>query len=160
MLTITPEKNPLPYLPQRVYFAYSASLSAYALSRYLFPIGTLSMLQLNDQHPAVHSIWVTKSRVIPTFPSFSTESADTVIGDFRPIRVMNNDNSSDEDLDVSEDDDLESDDPLADEDSSFDDFDDEFDDDFQEEESDPDWEHPDDLRPEAPPPSKSSGGKK
>ena len=43
---------------------------------------------------------------------------------------------------------------------SGDDFDDEFDDDFQEEESDPDWEHPDDLRPEAPPPSKSPGGKK
>ena len=70
-----------------------------------------------------------------------------------------NEESTDEDLDVGDDSDLESDDPLADEDSNFDDFDDEFDDDFQEEESDPDWEHPDDLRPEAPPPSKSSGKK-
>ena len=118
------------------------------------------MLQLNDQHPAVHSIWVTKIRVIPTFPSFSTEFADPLIGDFRLIQVTNSEESTDEDLDVGDDNDLESDDPLADEDSNFDDFDDEFDDDFQEEESDPDWEHPDDLRPEAPPPSKSPGGKK
>ena len=118
------------------------------------------MLQLYDQHPAVHSIWVTKSRVIPTFPSFSTEFADPLIGDFRLIQVTNSEESTDEDLDVGDDNDLESDDPLADEDSNFDDFDDEFDDDFQEEESDPDWEHPDDLRPEAPPPSKSPGGKK
>ena len=118
------------------------------------------MLQLNDQHPAVHSTWVTKSRVIPTFPSFSKELADPSIGDVRPIQVVNNEESPDDDLDVGDDNDMESDDPLADEDSNFDDFDDEFDDDFQEDESDPDWEHPDDLRPEAPPPSKSSGGKK
>ena len=118
------------------------------------------MLLLNDQYPAVHSIWVTKSQVIPSFPSFSKELANPLIGDFRPIQVVNNGESTDDDLDVGDDNDLESDDPLADEDSNFDDFDDEFDDDFQEEESDPDWEHPDDLRPEAPPPSKSSGGKK
>ena len=118
------------------------------------------MLQLNAQHPAVHSIWGTKSRVIPLFPSFSRELPTPLIGDFRLIQVTNNEESTDEDLDIGDDNDLESDDPLADEDSNFDDFDDEFDDDFQEEESDPDWEHPDDLRPEAPPPSKSPGGKK
>ena len=60
------------------------------------------MLQLNDQHPAVHSIWVTKSRVIPTFPSFSTEFADPLIGDFRLIQVTNSEESTDEDLDVGE----------------------------------------------------------
>ncbi len=118
------------------------------------------MLQLNDQHPAVHSICGTKSRVIPLFPSFSRELLTPLIGDFRLIQVTNNEESTDEDLDIGDANDLESDDPLADEDSNFDDFDDEFDDDFQEEESDPDWEHPDDLRPEAPPPSKSPGGKK
>ena len=61
------------------------------------------MLQLNDQHPAVHSIWVTKSRVIPTFPSFSTEFADPLIGDFRLIQVTNSEESTDEDLDVGDD---------------------------------------------------------
>jgi hypothetical protein len=45
----------------------------------------------------------------------------------------------------------------ADEESSFDDFDDEFDDDFEEEESDPDWDHPDEDEPEPPP---AKGGKK
>ncbi len=83
-----------------------------------------------------------------------------MIGDIRPIQIINSDESTEDDLDVGDDDNLDSDDPLADEDSNFDDFDDEFDDDFQEEENDPDWEHPDDLRPEAPPPSKSPGGKK
>jgi hypothetical protein len=65
-----------------------------------------------------------------------------------------------DDLDVGDDDNLTGDDPLADEESSFDDFDDDFDDDFEEEETDPDWDHPDDLEPEAPPPGKPSGGKK
>ena len=124
------------------------------------------MLQLNDQQLAVHSLWGTKKRMIPV-PS-TTAKAMThqliddigVIGDIRPIQVVNNDESTEDDLDVGDDDNLDSDDSLADEDSNFDDFDDEFDDDFQEEESDPDWEHPDDLRPEAPLPSKSPGGKK
>ena len=49
--------------------------------------------------------------------------------------------------------------PLADEESSFDDFDDEFDDDFAEEESDPDWDHPDEGD-EEPPPGKGAGKKK
>ena len=65
-----------------------------------------------------------------------------------------------DDLDIGDDDSLTSDDPLADEESSFDDFDDDFDDDFEEEETDPDWDHPGDLEPEAPPPGKPSGGKK
>ena len=116
------------------------------------------MLQLNNQYPAVHSIWITKSRVIPSFPLFSKEFTDPLIGDFRPIQVVNNEESTDDDLDIGDDNDLESDDPLADEDSNFDDFDDEFDDDFQEEESDPDWEHQMTFA-RAPPPSKSSGGK-
>lgn len=50
--------------------------------------------------------------------------------------------------------------PAADEESSFDDFDDEFDDDFEEESNDPDWDHPDDAAPEAPPPGKGGGRKK
>jgi hypothetical protein len=45
----------------------------------------------------------------------------------------------------------------GDEESNFDDFDDEFDDDFEEEESDPDWDHPDEDEPEPPP---AKGGKK
>jgi len=47
----------------------------------------------------------------------------------------------------------------ADEESSFDDFDDEFDDDFEEEGDDPDWDHPDDGDAE-PPPAKGTGKKK
>jgi len=49
--------------------------------------------------------------------------------------------------------------PLADEDSTFDDFDDEFDDDFEEEENDPDWDHPDEGDA-PPPPGKGTGRKK
>jgi hypothetical protein len=50
--------------------------------------------------------------------------------------------------------------PLADEDSTFDDFDDEFDDDFEEEENDPDWDHPDEGDAPPPPPAKGPGRKK
>lgn len=50
--------------------------------------------------------------------------------------------------------------PLADEESSFDDFDDEFDDDFEEEENDPDWDHPDDGDNDTLPPGKNPGRKK
>lgn len=80
-------------------------------------------------------------------------------GDQPALVVCSNDDGED-DLDVGDDDSLTADDPLADEESSFDDFDDDFDDDFEEEETDPDWDHPDDLEPEAPPPGKPSGGKK
>jgi hypothetical protein len=118
------------------------------------------MLQPNDQQLAVHSLWGTKKRMISLFPELAEVISIPSIGDIRPIQIMNNEESTEDDLDVGDDDNLDSGDPLADEDSNFDDFDDEFDDDFQEEESDPDWEHPDDLRPEAPPPSKSPGGKK
>jgi hypothetical protein len=47
----------------------------------------------------------------------------------------------------------------AEEESSFDDFDDEFDDDFEEDATDPDWDHPDDGDAE-PPPGKGGGKKK
>lgn len=77
----------------------------------------------------------------------------------RALVVCSNDDG-DDDLDIGDDDSLTADDPMADEESSFDDFDDDFDDDFEEEETDPDWDHPDDLEPEAPPPGKPSGGKK
>ncbi len=50
--------------------------------------------------------------------------------------------------------------PLAEEESSFDDFDDEFDDDFEEESNDPDWDHPGDAEPGPLPPSKGPGKKK
>ena len=93
--------------------------------------------------------------MISLFPESAEVISVPSIGDIRPIQIMNNEESTEDDLDVGDDDNLDSDDPLADEDSNFDDFDDEFDDDFQEEESDPDWEHPDDLRPEAPPPSRT-----
>lgn len=78
----------------------------------------------------------------------------------QPGLVVCSTDDGDDDLDVGDDDSLTADDPLADEESSFDDFDDDFDDDFEEEETDPDWDHPDDLEPEAPPPGKPSGGKK
>jgi hypothetical protein len=67
---------------------------------------------------------------------------------------------SDEDDDVGDEEDLAVSQPLADEESSFDDFDDEFDDDFEEEESDPDWDHPDDADIDEPPPAKPPGGRK
>jgi hypothetical protein len=65
----------------------------------------------------------------------------------------------DDDDDLGDEEDLAVSQPLADEESSFDDFDDEFDDDFEEEENDPDWDHPDDDNDE-PPPGKGAGGKK
>jgi len=65
----------------------------------------------------------------------------------------------DEDEDLGDEEDLAVAQPLADEESSFDDFDDEFDDDFEEEENDPDWDHPDDGD-EEPPPGKGTGKKK
>ncbi len=78
----------------------------------------------------------------------------------RRIPAVCSADDGDDDLDVGDDDSLTADDPLADEESSFDDFDDDFDDDFEEEETDPDWDHPDDLEPEAPPPGKAAGGRK
>lgn len=59
----------------------------------------------------------------------------------------------DDEEDVGDEEDLAAAQPLAEEESSFDDFDDEFDDDFEEEENDPDWDHPDDGD-ETPPPGK------
>ena len=68
--------------------------------------------------------------------------------------------NSDDDDDLGDEEDLAVSQPLADEESSFDDFDDEFDDDFEEEENDPDWDHPDDGDIDEPPPPKPPGGKK
>jgi hypothetical protein len=65
----------------------------------------------------------------------------------------------DEDEDLGDEEDLSVAQPLADEESSFDDFDDEFDDDFEEDENDPDWDHPDDGD-EEPPPGKGAGTRK
>lgn len=69
------------------------------------------------------------------------------------------DDPDEEDDDLGDEEDLSVTQPLADEESSFDDFDDEFDDDFEEEENDPDWDHPDDAD-EEPPPAKGPGKKK
>jgi hypothetical protein len=69
------------------------------------------------------------------------------------------DDPDDEEDDLGDEEDLAVGQPLADEESSFDDFDDEFDDDFEEEENDPDWDHPDDAD-EEPPPAKGPGKKK
>jgi hypothetical protein len=57
----------------------------------------------------------------------------------------------DDEDDLGDEEDLAVSEPLADEESSFDDFDDEFDDDFEEEENDPDWDHPDEGDEEPPP---------
>ena len=62
--------------------------------------------------------------------------------------------------DLGDEEDLAAAQPIADEESSFDDFDDEFDDDFEEEENDPDWDHPDEADIDEPPPGKGSGPKK
>ena len=160
MPTITRRQRlPFPSCP-RVYILLIQKGRLRSLETLPFPLGILSMLQPNDQQLAVHSLWGTKKRMISLFPELAEVISIPAIGDIRPIQIMNNEESTEDDLDVGDDDNLDSGDPLADEDSNFDDFDDEFDDDFQEEESDPDWEHPDDLRPEAPPPSKSPGGKK
>jgi len=72
--------------------------------------------------------------------------------------VCVDDDEADEE-DLGDEEDLAVAQPLADEESSFDDFDDEFDDDFEEEENDPDWDHPDDTD-EEPPPGKGPGKKK
>ena len=69
------------------------------------------------------------------------------------------DDPLDDDDDLGDQDDLAINPPLADEESSFDDFDDEFDDDFEEEENDPDWDHPEESEPE-PPPGKGGGRKR
>jgi hypothetical protein len=66
----------------------------------------------------------------------------------------------DEEDDLGDEEDLAVAQPLADEESSFDDFDDEFDDDFEEEENDPDWDHPDDAGDDELPPGKGPGSKK
>jgi hypothetical protein len=73
--------------------------------------------------------------------------------------VCTDDDEDGEDEELGDEEDLAVAQPLADEESSFDDFDDEFDDDFEEEENDPDWDHPDDTD-EEPPPGKGSGRKK
>ena len=73
--------------------------------------------------------------------------------------VCSDDDEDAEDEDLGDEEDLAVSQPLADEESSFDDFDDEFDDDFEEEENDPDWDHPDDTD-EEPPPGKPPGKKK
>jgi hypothetical protein len=65
----------------------------------------------------------------------------------------------DEEEELGDEEDLSTSQPLADEDSTFDDFDDEFDDDFEEEENDPDWDHPDEGDA-PPPPGKGTGRKK
>jgi hypothetical protein len=70
------------------------------------------------------------------------------------------DDPADDEDDLADQEDLAASPPLADEESTFDDFDDEFDDDFEEEENDPDWDHPDDKEPEPPPPGKGGGRKK
>lgn len=62
--------------------------------------------------------------------------------------------------DLGDEEDLAVSQPLADEESSFDDFDDEFDDDFEEDENDPDWDHPDDVDSDEPPPGKGGGSRK
>jgi hypothetical protein len=69
-------------------------------------------------------------------------------------------NEPDEDDDLGDEEDLAVSQPLADEESSFDDFDDEFDDDFEEDENDPDWDHPDDADIDEPPPPKPPAGRK
>lgn len=66
----------------------------------------------------------------------------------------------DEDSDVGDEEDLAVPLPAPDEESTFDDFDDDFDDDFEEDDNDPDWDHPDDAKPESPPPGKGGGKKK
>ncbi|RLT14835.1 MAG: hypothetical protein DWI25_03885 [Planctomycetota bacterium] len=50
--------------------------------------------------------------------------------------------------------------PAIEEEAGFEDFDDDFDDDFEEDETDPDWDHPEDAKPELPPPGKGGGRKK
>jgi hypothetical protein len=69
------------------------------------------------------------------------------------------DADGDEEEELGDEEDLSVAQPLADEDSTFDDFDDEFDDDFEEEENDPDWDHPDEGDA-PPPPGKAPGRKK
>jgi hypothetical protein len=83
-----------------------------------------------------------------TTPSRGVAAPDRIRGSIEP-----------EDEDLGDEEDLAVAQPLADEESSFDDFDDEFDDDFEEEENDPDWDHPDDAEPEEPPPAKGGGRK-
>ena len=114
--------------------------------------------------PTVRSLWsrslLGSCGCLPNRLSFQETRPLGEVWGGQPVLVVCSTDDGDDDLDVGDDDSLTADDPLADEESSFDDFDDDFDDDFEEEETDPDWDHPDDLEPEAPPPGKPSGGKK
>ena len=105
-------------------------------------------------------IWGRSGWVRCRLAASSTPSPLSGLWGGQPALVVCSNDDGDDDLDIGDDDSLTADDSMADEESSFDDFDDDFDDDFEEEETDPDWDHPDDLQPEAPPPGKPSGGKK
>lgn len=96
--------------------------------------------------------------LLPQAPVWGPSSAGAVDGGRRGWIAAAGE-PDDEDEDVGDEEDLAVAQPLADEESSFDDFDDEFDDDFEEEENDPDWDHPDDGD-EEPPPGKGTGKKK
>lgn len=90
-------------------------------------------------------------------PGPATPPASTGVAD--RARVVAADPDADDDEELGDEEDLSVAQPLADEDSTFDDFDDEFDDDFEEEENDPDWDHPDEGDA-PPPPGKGAGRKK
>lgn len=96
--------------------------------------------------------------LLPQPPVWVPSSAGTVDGGRRGSITAAGE-PDDEEEDLGDEEDLAVAQPLADEESSFDDFDDEFDDDFEEEENDPDWDHPDDGD-EEPPPGKGTGKKK
>jgi hypothetical protein len=94
----------------------------------------------------------------PQPPVWGPSSTSAVDGGLR-VWIAAAGEPDDEDEELGDEEDLAGAQPLADEESSFDDFDDEFDDDFEEEENDPDWDHPDDGD-EEPPPGKGTGKKK
>ena len=86
-------------------------------------------------------------------------SRSTIGGQRRGEISAAGDPDGDDEEELGDEEDLSVAQPLADEDSTFDDFDDEFDDDFEEEENDPDWDQPDEGDA-PPPPAKGPGRKK
>jgi len=99
----------------------------------------------------------------PTLPllGFVVPAVPSTIGEPTTVPPVSaaGDPDGDDEEELGDEEDLAVGQPLADEDSTFDDFDDEFDDDFEEEENDPDWDHPDEGDA-PPPPGKGTGRKK
>jgi hypothetical protein len=127
------------------------------LSSFLMPSERLTMTNVTAPCiPSFESVFLPSGLLPDVIP---VVVAGSRAGGPRTVEAAVDPDDGDED-DLGDEEDLAVAQPLADEESSFEDFDDEFDDDFEEEENDPDWDHPDDGDNEPLPPGKGPGRKK